>query len=118
MVRDNKIKFPAFVSLRPLVTDAALIIVPGVMAILGIVTILFALLGCFGMALKNKYHSIAFFAVNLCLMMGEICLGSYWWHCNKEFMQFPLLLEWFLHEDINTGEDWATLQIKVNLQCM
>lgn len=88
------------------------------MATLGGITIAISLLGCFGMALRNKMHSVIFFSVNLTIMFVEIVLGSYWWHANKSFMQFPQLLNWFLQDDVHTGEDWATLQIKVYLQCM
>lgn len=88
------------------------------MATLGGITIGISIMGCFGMALRNKMNSIVFFSVNLTIMFVEIVLGCYWWYGNKQFMQFPELLNWFLQDDVNTGEDWATLQIKVNIQCM
>lgn len=84
-----------------------------------VITICFALLGCFGMALRNKYYSIAFFTANVLLMLAELVLGSYWWYDNKAYMKFPRLQNLFVNEDINTGEAWAMLQIKVrNLQCI
>lgn len=93
--------------------DPALILVPLIMTILGSCTIGLALLGCFGMALRSKLRSIIFFTLNMLIMFSEICLGSYWWHDSKNFMQFPQLFNWFLHSDLSTGEEWATLQIKV-----
>lgn len=93
-----------------------LIIVPGVMAILGGFTIVFALLGCFGMALTNKYRSIVFFTFNVIIMGTEIGLGTYWCAAYKKFNEFPEILNWFLLDDRMTGEEWATLQIKVGIK--
>lgn len=96
--------------------DPALILVPLLMTILGSCTIGLALLGCFGMALRSKLRSIIFFTLNMLIMFSEICLGSYWWHDSKNFMQFPQLFNWFLQSDLSTGEEWATLQIKVKIK--
>lgn len=93
-----------------------LIVVPGVMALAGVLSIVFGLLGCFGMALVNKTRSIFFFSIN-CLIMGfEITLGIYWLIANRSFMEFPELVNWFLQDDLMTGEEWTTLQIRVYFQ--
>lgn len=90
-----------------------LYIVPLVMLLLGLATIALALFGCFGIALVSKTHSILFFTANVLLVILEISLGAYWWVEHEKFIEVPQLLNMFLMEDINSGEDWATMQIKV-----
>lgn len=82
------------------------------MALLGFFTIGIALLGCFGMALKNKFRSIVFFAINLLILTTELVLGLFWCFENQHYMDFPRLIDWFLNED---SEEWSTLQIRVRV---
>ena len=81
---------------------------------LGSVTIVFSILGCCGMALHNKTRSIVFFATNVGVVLIEIILGIYWLLYNKQYMNFPQVLNWFLAEDFETEDIWINLQIKVN----
>lgn len=90
-------------------------LVPMILLFLGLATILLSILGCWGMAIKNKYTAIPYFSAIILLIAGELAVGGYWIAKGPTYEQYLTLRESFLNYDYDVSMEWSQMQIK--LQC-
>lgn len=98
-------------------SDPIVWIIPCLVLFFGVCTITMALLGCSGMAIENKVCSIAYFSLQLLILLGEIAVGGYWIARTQEPIINSTMVrtaESFAAYDIRTSVRWTELQTEMN----
>lgn len=94
--------------------DRILIVVPALTTMLGATTVVFSLLGCWGMAVRNRISSIIYFIAMILIIFAEIGIGGWWAHVYKRYNIYPMLkIFFYLEREPEYDQSWLALQIQV-----
>lgn len=89
-------------------------IIPAIVLILGVSTIVMAILGCYGMAIENKACSISYFVIHIVILLAEIAVGAYWLVRSADSEGLITTRASFGEYSMDKTVQWTQMQMEMN----